>query len=231
MIRRWQKALPNRRYDTPCDLAVRGVHFPRMGRTQGEVRQGMEVRSIAETFRDDWARGVDGVVGVSSAEPSKPARLSAGTVRSLKAHADADVAEIVETIREHAGQSSPKDAAAFLDAWRGWHQEYVRAEIARLLPGLRERWPTKEERRTEKSRQQYRDRWARDGAAVVGQLAQYQAWVTHDQALANSGLRPGRFTRLSVALVKIGAVRVRSGHLLAVVSPEWAREKLRTLSP
>lgn len=179
----------------------------------------MKMQSVGASFRADWEHGIEKVELLYS--------VSAGVVRSLRAYAEADVAETLATIAD-AGDLGPGRAADVLTAWHAWHPEYVRREIVRLLPELVERYPTVQARRANKSTQQRRDRWARDGAAIVGQLAQYTTWVTRDQALENSGLRPGRFDRLIIDLTSIDAVRVRPGYLLAVTYPEWVWEKLRT---
>lgn len=184
----------------------------------------MEVRLIADAFRSDWANGIDGIVGAS-----------AGCLRALGAHADADVAELVETIKEHAAQTSPVGAARYVLAWGAWHREYVRAEIARLLPELRERWPTREDKKAKAAARARVLRWKNNGADIVrmvqgGEQSMYPAeWVRR-----RLGLETDRFSALVAALVTIQALRVVSGvwrawqgdMLVATLDPTLAWRRL-----
>ncbi len=174
------------------------------------------MQSVGATFRRDWERSIDVLTGVS-----------AGVVRSLKAFAEADVSETLATISD-AGDLGPGRAAGVLQAWHAWHLTYVHGQIARMLPELCERWPTKAERAKANARRQKRQRWVRDASRVVEAATVYYVGIGALQGKLE--LRPRRLAALVSKLEEIGAVRVRNdGAVLALASPQWVGEKMHAL--
>lgn len=177
-----------------------------------------KVHSVAAAFRADWDKAIGGLEGVS-----------AGVVRSLRAYAEVDVEETLATIAS-AGDLGPGRGAGLLLTWRRWHPAYVVAEIARQLPELVERWPTRAVRREREIARQKRVHWADDAQRTVEAMG-CGSWPK-SVLCAQMNMRPGRFERLIDALIQVGAVKTwgdRAPSVLAVASPQWAREKILAL--
>lgn len=179
----------------------------------------MKHQSIGAVLRAWWTE---------AAELQKANGVSAGTVRAIQAHGEADVVETLASIAD-AGEQGPDVGADVLWAWLAWYPAYVGAEVARMLPVWVERWPTKEARWKENASRQKHARWCDDAAAIVNEAAVY--WVRLDTLQRKLGLREKRCLALVKALHAIGAVRIRGETVLSVASAEYAREKMHALVP
>jgi len=170
-------------------------------------------RALArDPFGSDWDRAIDALEGVSG-----------GARRALKAHADVEVREV------HASIGTSFDL--FL-AWRQWHPQYVRAEIERLLPELRKRWPTKAERKQREIDRQRRAYLLADVGRIEGLMLSgvWRKEVVRDRLK----IKPKRFEAILSMLKELGAVRDMSGDSQRFywIAPFVAvREKILALSP
>lgn len=178
----------------------------------------MTVQELAKLFRGEWAQAV---------MLAKANGASAGAVRALQAHGDADVEALILDLSELPKRRSKE----LVTAWRAWSAEYVTRETARVLPGLLDRWPNKAERHKANARRQKRKRRVADAVAIVEKLLAHQRGVPMPSLKAIVGVRPKRCEQLVAQLVKLGAVRHTATGVLAIASSAWVREKMHALSP
>lgn len=182
---------------------------------QGSVQGKVEHKSLGAQLRAVWASQIAGLQGVS-----------AGVVRALGAHADGDAASVLASIEAAAEEWGPASGARMITAWSDWYPAFVKAEIARLLSELQERWPTPAERVRREIVRQRRQRWADDGARIVEEAAASASAI--DVLRDKLQLRKRRFDALILALEAIGAVRVAGvdARLIVLATPDWVRERL-----
>lgn len=181
---------------------------------QGSVQGKVEHKSLGAQLRAVWASQIAGLHGVS-----------AGVVRALGAHADGDAASVLGSIEAAAEEWGPASGARMITAWSDWYPAFVKAEIARLLPELQERWPTPAERMRREIVRQRRQRWADDGARIVGALSR-GVWFCPEKVRESLSMRAQRFDMLLTVLLSLDAIRARDGFVRGVASADWVRDQL-----
>ena len=175
-----------------------------------------ETKKARSEFSKEWERGI---------AFAKQQGASAGAIRALRAHADADVEDTAQTLRETADTDIVLSVAVFV-RWRQWYPSYVMKEVTRLLPELSIRWPGERARWKQKDERRKLDRWCSDGEDILNCLGALS--LPQEMVRRKLRLQKDRFERLKTALVALGAIRVWSdGRMHATAGGSYVRDQLR----
>lgn len=178
-----------------------------MGRFENKVRS---------EFLKEWERGI---------AFAKLQGASGGAMRALKAHADADISDTFQVLRETLDVDIERGVVV-VARWREWYPSYVMKEVTRLLPELSVQWPGERARRVRQSERRQLDRWCSDGEDILNCLGALS--LDGETVRRKLRLHRDRFDRLKSALVGLGSVRVWSdGRMHATAGGSYVRDALR----